>query len=118
MELQLITQLGLDVTTVVRPDPELARALSQRTYDVFHVSDAVGSPYLPAQEEFVVRYGIRSALGFGGMLYNGDFYAVVLFSRVAISADAAQMLKILSLAVRVPLLAHMRGVFDREPSAA
>jgi hypothetical protein len=111
MVLQLITQLGLEVTTVVRPDPQQARALSQRTYDVFHVADAATSPYVPAKD-FVRSHSIASALGFGGMLYTGDFYAVVIFSRVAVSADAAQMLKILALPVRVPLLAHLRRVFN------
>jgi hypothetical protein len=110
MVLQLITQLGIDVTTVVRPDPKAARELAQRTYDVFHVPDAAASPYVPAKE-FVAAHGIRSALGFGGMLYTGDFYAVVLFSRVEISAETAQLLKILALPVRVPLLAHLRRVF-------
>jgi hypothetical protein len=110
MVLQLITQLGLDVMTVVRPDPDAARALAQRTYDVFHVPDAVESPYVPAKD-FVEAHGVRSALGFGGMLYTGDFYAVVLFSKEMISADTAQVIKILSLPVRVPLLAHLRRVF-------
>jgi len=108
---QLIVQLGLEVTTVVRPDPEQARELSQRTYDVFHVADADESPYVPAKD-FVRANGIRSALGFGGMLYSGDFYAVVMFSRVPVSADTAQLLKILALPVRVPLLAHLRNVFN------
>jgi hypothetical protein len=108
---QLITQLGLSVSTVIRPDPAHTLRLSQQTYDVFHVPNAVGSPYVPAQE-FVREHGIRSAVGFGGMLFTGDFYAVVMFSRVPISASAAQMLKILSLPVRVPLLAHLQRVFD------
>jgi hypothetical protein len=110
MVAQLITQLGLELTSVVRPDPTEARELSQRTYDVFHVADAPASPYVPAKD-FVAANGIRSALGFGGMLYTGDFYAVVLFSKVAVDAAAAQMLKILALPVRVPLLAHLRRVF-------
>jgi len=110
MVLQLITQLGLDVATIVEPDPAVTRELSQRTYGVFHVEEAQGSPHIPAQD-FVERYAVRSALGFGGMLYTGDFYAVVLFSKTAVSEDAAQMLKILALAVRVPLLAHLNRVF-------
>jgi hypothetical protein len=111
MVLQLITQLGLDLGAVIRPEPDVARELSQRTYDVFHVPDAVTSPYVPAKD-FVEAHGIASALGFGGMLYTGDFYAVVLFSKTPVSADTAQMLKILSLPVRVPLLAHLRKVFS------
>lgn len=110
MVVQLITQLGLDVASVVRPDPSRAAALAQRTYDVFHVPVAAGSPHVPAQD-FVREHGIESAVGFGGMLYTGDFYAVVLFSKTPISSDVAQLLKILSLAVRVPLLAHLRRVF-------
>jgi hypothetical protein len=110
MVAQLITQLGLEVSHVVRPDPRYARELAQRTYDVFHVPDAFGSPHLPAQD-FVRAHGIRSALGFGGMLYTGDFYAVVIFSKERITRDVAQLLKIFSLAVRVPLLAHLRRVF-------
>jgi len=108
---RLITQLGLTVSTVIRPDPDRARELAQHSYDVFHVPDAAGSTYLPAQD-FIRDHGIRSALGFGGMLFTGDFYAVVLFSRVEIPRDAAQMLKILALAVRVPLLTHLKRVFD------
>lgn len=111
MVLQLITQLGLEVTTVVRPDPEHARALSQQTYDVFHVADAATSPYVPAKD-FVEAHSIASALGFGGMLYTGDFYAVVIFSKLRVSPEAAKVLKILSLPVRVPLLAHLRRVFS------
>jgi hypothetical protein len=108
---QLITQLGLSVSTVIRPDPQHARTLAQQTYDVFHVEEAQGSPHVPAQD-FVRDHAIRSALGFGGMLFTGDFYAVVLFSRVTVPAPAAQMLKILALPLRVPLLAHLSRVFD------
>jgi hypothetical protein len=110
MVAQLIEQLGLEVSHVIRPDPRRARELSQRTYDVFHVPVALGSPYVPGQD-FVRAHGIRSALGFGGMLYTGDFYAVVLFSKAPVTGDMAQLLKIFSLAVRVPLLAHLRRVF-------
>lgn len=111
MVAQLIAELGLEISTVIRPDPGRASEFSQRTYGVFHVPDALGSPYVPAQD-FVVEHGIRSALGFGGMLYSGDFYAIVLFSKVFVPDVAAQNLKILALAVRVPLLAQLGRVFE------
>ena len=105
MVAQLITQLGIEVGDVVRP-PKGADVipLSQQTNDVFHVPDAVGSPYLPAQEEFVLAEGIRSAVGFGGILLTGDFYATVLFARVPISSAVARTLKILGLPLRMRLL--------------
>lgn len=113
---QLISQLGLELGTVVRPDPGRTVELAQRTYDAFHVETALGSPYLPAQEEFVIPYGIRSALGFGGMLPSGDFYAVMLFSRVTVTRAVADALKILALPIRVPLMSFaLRRTFEPLP---
>ncbi len=112
MVAQLITQLGLEIGAVIRPRNPIE--LAQRTYDVFHVPDAAGSPHLPAQEEFVLRYGVRSALGFGGVLPSGDFYAIVLFARVHVDRETAETIKILSLAVRVPLMTFaLKPTFDR-----
>jgi hypothetical protein len=109
---QLIIQLGLDIDVVIRPHEAPLRQLSQRTYDVFHVGSAAGSPYIPAQD-FVANHGIRSAVGVGGMLHTGDFYAVVLFSKVAVTAPVAQALKLLALAIRIPLMRYLRGsVFE------
>lgn len=83
--------------------------LSQRAYDVFHVEEAIGSPYIPAQEEFVVRYQIRSAVGFGGVLYSGDLYAVIIFATIPVTAMVARRLKILALPLRPPLLRFLRN---------
>jgi two-component system, NtrC family, sensor kinase len=117
MVISLITELGLDVETVLRP-PERDASLADRTYDVFHVPEALGSPHLPAQD-FVAAHGIRSAVGFGGVLFSGDFYAVVLFSRVPIDERTAQRLKILSLPVRVPLIRFThRHVFAKVAGGA
>ena len=65
---QLIAQLGLGLAAVLQPDPTLMIDLAQRTYNVFHIPDAVGSPYIPAQKDFVVPFGVRSVLGFGGLM--------------------------------------------------
>lgn len=117
MVMQLITQLGLDVDTVLAPHPDQLARLAQRVYDVFHVEEAVGSPHIPAQDDFVVPNRIRSAVGFGGMIYTGDFYAVVLFSRVPIARRTAEAIKLLSLSVRVGLLPRFRvPLFDPPPS--
>jgi hypothetical protein len=110
---QLIIQLGLDVGSVIRPQEAPLRELSQRTYDVFYVERAAGSPFIPAQG-FVEEHGIASALGFGGMLHTGDFYAAVLFSKVPVSESVARSLKIVALAVRIPLMRFLLGsVFER-----
>ena len=113
MVLRLITALGLGVDEVVSPTRETARGLAVSSYGVFHVREAAGSPHLPAQD-FVLANAVASAVGFGGVLYTGDFYAVVMFSRVEITEQVASNLKILSLPVRVPLLPFAgRSVFSK-----
>ena len=107
----LIGQIGLELTDVVFPDSERAAELVRRNYDVFYVPDAATSEFVPAKD-FVVEYGITSALGFGGVLFSGDFYAVVMFSRVPISADVADRLRVLSLATRVSLMPFANRVFS------
>ncbi len=62
----LIKQLGLSVRSVVKPDSALLLDINQKMYGVFYVPEALGSPYIPAQKEFVIPYGVRSVMGFGG----------------------------------------------------
>jgi len=97
---QLIKELGLELSSVLQPSPEVVKELAGKRHGVFHVENALGSPYIPAQDEFVARYGIRSVLGFGGMLASGDLFAVILFSTVHVPASAADRFKTLALDVK------------------
>jgi hypothetical protein len=111
MVAQLITQLGLEIGDVIA-EPKDTRLLAYQSYDVFHVPDARGSDFIPAQD-FVEEHAIRSALGFGGVLLSGHFYAAVLFSRTEIDINTARTLKILALPLRVALAAMVgRPVFS------
>ena len=97
---QLIRQMGLDIDMVVRPQAGIIAALEGKTYNVFHVEQALGSPYIPAQDEFVVPYGIRSVVGFGGLLRSGDLFAVIMFSRVPIAEEPASRFRTVALDVK------------------
>ncbi|HVL65191.1 MAG TPA: hypothetical protein VM573_08500 [Actinomycetota bacterium] len=100
---QLITQFGLAIEAVVAPDPNVIVELEQRAYNVFHVEDARGSPYVPDQD-FVESHGVRSVVGFGGMLPSSDFFTVIIFSRDSISRGVAELFRTLSLSVKVAIL--------------
>ncbi|HVF19399.1 MAG TPA: hypothetical protein VNA14_04055 [Mycobacteriales bacterium] len=115
---QLISQLGLELTSLISPDPDLIVDLDQKQYNVFHVAVALGSPHIPAQDAFVVPYGVRSALGFGGMLPSGDMFAVVLFSRVPIARESADLFRTVALSVKVGMLPVMGRLFDRADDPA
>lgn len=104
---QLIRQLGLDISTVVRPDPDLLLDHGEKD-NVFYVPQAAGSPYIVAQKEFVEPHGIQSVIGFGGMMATGDLFAAILFSRVPISTEVADLFKVIGLNLRVVFLPMAR----------
>ena len=109
---QLIRQLGVEVQFLLAPDSRLMVEMEQHSFNVFYVPDAEGSPFIPAQEEFVVPYRVRSVLGFGGVLPSGDLYAMILFSRTRVSREVAELFRTLSLNVKVALLPFVdRQVF-------
>jgi len=100
---QLIRQFGLDPKSVITPTPQILQQDDGRSYGVFYVPRAVGSPYIPAQQDFVIRDGIQSVIGFGGLLRTGDMIAVILFSRVAIPEETAKRFRTLALDVRAAM---------------
>lgn len=106
----LVGDLGIDADFVVRPDPTEIVERHHQDYGVFHVEDARGSSAVPAQE-FVERYGIESVVGLGGVLPSGDLFAVILFTTVPVSADVADLLRSLSLAVKAAIVRHTFTVF-------
>ncbi len=101
---QLLGQFGVNIATLISPTPELLMEPGPHTFNVFHVLEAVGSPWVPAQAEFVLRYGIRSVLGFGGTLPGGGLFAAILFSRVTISRVTAEQFRPLALSLKLALL--------------
>lgn len=99
----LIKSFGLEIASVISPDPAAAERLRTKTYDVFHVEQALGSPHIPAQAGFVVPYQIRSVVGFGGVLPDGELIAVIMFSRAHIPREAADRFRSIALDLKASL---------------
>jgi hypothetical protein len=106
---QLISQFGLEVTMLLQPDPLLMVDLEQKSYNVFYVPEALGSPYVPAQESFVIPCGIRSVLGFGGLLPSGNLFAVILFATCVIPRETADLFRPMALSVKLAILPFENG---------
>jgi len=87
---QLISQFGIEMGSVLKPDPNVIVDLEKKTYNTFYIAEAVGSPYIPAQDDFVVPFGVKSVLGFGGVLSNGELFVVIMFSKVPIPRETAE----------------------------
>jgi hypothetical protein len=117
MVAQLVRQLGVEVTSLLESGGSFMVDAEQRTYNVFFVPEAKGSPYIPAQEQFVIPYDIRSVLGFGGILHTGDLFAVIIFSKVPIVRNTAELFKTLALNVKIALLPFATGPVFAEPAA-
>lgn len=102
----LVRQFGLDLNDVLHPDPACLRDIEEKSYNVFYVPDALGSSYIPAQEDFVIPHGIKTVMGFGGVLPSANIFAVIMFSKVAISREVADLFKPMTLSVKISLLQH------------
>jgi hypothetical protein len=102
---QLIRQMGMSTTDLLRTTPKIIKDLNRKNFGVFHVPAAVNSPFVPAQKEFVVPYGVLSVLGFGGMLPDGELFTVIIFARVAIPTPTAEMFRTIALNLKLGLLA-------------
>ena len=101
---QLIKQMGLSIATVVQPQQSLMLRLDDTSYNVFYVPKAAGSPHIVAQKDFVLPYNIQSVLGFGGVLATGDMFAVIMFTRVPVPAEVADLFKVIGLNMKIAVL--------------
>lgn len=97
---QLIRGMGMDIAEVLSPPGNVMHEREGKTYNVFHVEDARGSAFIPAQTEFVERYGVRSVLGFGGLVGDGELFAVIMFARDPIPASSAARFRNIALDVK------------------
>ncbi|MCI1279334.1 MAG: PAS domain S-box protein [Nitrospira sp.] len=102
---QLLHQFGAASSFEVTPEGEWLVDLEEKTFNVFYVPDAVGSTHVPMQKEFVLKYGVKSVLCFGGMLPSRDLFAVILFSRTPVPRETATLCKSLALSLKTSLLA-------------
>ncbi len=107
----LLTQLGVSVASVVKPDDRRNIELHHQDYDVFFVPDALGDPMVPAQDGFVVPYGIHSVIGCGGVLPSGDLFALLLFTTVHVEAATAELFRTLALSIKASIVALTFEVF-------
>lgn len=99
-----MTQFGISVDALLPSGHELLVDEHEKSYNVFFVPRAAGSPYVPVQRESVLRYGIQSVVGFGGLLPSGNLFAVILFTRAEIPRETAELFRTLALAVKVAVL--------------
>jgi hypothetical protein len=114
---QLVEAFGVPIDALVAPadTPRPLGDAAGKSYNVFHVEHASGSPYIPAQAEFIAPYGIRSVLGFGGALPTGEIVAVIAFSRTTIPPASAARFRNIALDVRSALHPYAAKIFDPAP---
>jgi len=115
---EIIKQFGLDIPTVIGIERERLLQLEPAVLNIFHVSEAKGSPLIPEQDSLIIPYQVKSVLGFGGILPSGSLFAVVMFLKVKIPPATAQMFKYLALSVKTALLlGDEKIVFDPSNNA-
>jgi hypothetical protein len=100
---QLFKELGVPIEHVVSPSTALVPDVRTKTYGIFYVEDALQSPAVPAQEDFVIPFGVKSVIGFGAELPRGEMFATILFTRVVVPRGVADRFRGVAL--------EMKGAF-------
>lgn len=95
MILRLIQQFGLEINRVLELSPNLIVESERKIHNTFtfYVPEALGSDCIPAQQEFVIPYQIQSVVGFGGLLFSGDLFVIILFSKTWIPPETVNYFK-------------------------
>jgi CheY-like chemotaxis protein len=96
---QLIQTLGIDVANVVEPVPGIFLKPKDKKYHTMYVGEAKSTRAIVSQKDFVIPFGIRSVIGFGGLLPTGDMFAAIMFMRVFVSAEVAERCGLMAAAV-------------------
>jgi hypothetical protein len=110
---EIIRHFGLDIPTILGTERERFLQLEPAPLNIFHVSEAKGSPFIPEQDSLIIPYQVKSVLGFGGLMRSGSLFAVVIFLKVKIPPSTAQMFKHLALSVKTSLsFCDEKVVFD------
>ena len=121
---RLVLELGLEIQQVMAPAADQTMEKEkQDDFRVFHIEEALNSEYIPDQK-FVMSHGIRSVLGFGGMLPTGHLFVVIVFSKARISLETALLFRTVALGVRMMMLPLLKkkilcgekGVFEKVES--
>lgn len=115
---QLIQQLGISPGVILHRDANLLTNLEQRMYNVFYIPDALNNPYIPAQS-FVIKFGVKSVVGFGGLLPSGNMFVILMFLRVTIPRITVDLLRPLALNVKMALFPFDDGkifISDSQPA--
>ena len=67
------------------------------------MAEAANSPYVPARD-WVKSNGVESVVGFGFVMPPVDIFAAILFTRVPVERNTAELFKTLALSVKLALL--------------
>ncbi|MCC6141572.1 MAG: PAS domain-containing protein [Nitrospira sp.] len=100
---QLFAQFHIDLPFLDNIGSSLLTDQYATTFNAFHVPDALGSPYVPGQKDFVVPFGVRSVFGCGGLLPTGELVAIILFAKVTVTKDTADLSKTFALSANLAL---------------
>ncbi|MEY4526698.1 MAG: hypothetical protein RL768_417 [Nitrospirota bacterium] len=100
---QLFAQFHIDVPYLQHTPVSLLLDQHATTFNAFYVPQAVNSPFVPGQKDFVIPFGVQSVFGCGGLLPTGDMFALILFAKVPVSKETADLFKTIALSAKLAL---------------
>lgn len=101
MVAQLLAQLEGDCSS--EPAVSCVLAPEQKRFNVSYLPEAIGSPLI-VEQPMVLEHGVRSVLGYGGMLHRSSAYCVVIYANVIVPRECADLFQPLALSTKNALI--------------
>src|SRR5262249_1861779 len=102
---QMIARFDLPGAFSVPYNPDLFLEEPGRNYDVLYIHEpSTESSVLGEQEQFMHDNGIKSVVGFGGLLPTRNLFAIIVYSKVPIALQTARAFRPFALNTKIALL--------------
>ncbi|MFT4579333.1 MAG: PAS domain S-box-containing protein [Nitrospinales bacterium] len=87
----LFNQIGFNISQTQESGSLEFLKKEDKEFGLFIVEEAERNPVIPNQKDFVIPFGVKSVLGFGGLFATGNIFSVLLFSKKRISPEKAEI---------------------------
>lgn len=101
---ELFRQFGVKTSEILGKNKSTTIKDRLKLYNAFYVDNAQGHPSVPAQDDFVKPFGIKSVVGFGGVLPANNVFSVIMFCRTEVPKEVAKLFSALSLKINLAIL--------------
>ncbi len=104
---QLLSQMGISAEYLIQDDPTLTLELAASPLNIFLIPNLEKTPQLLRPNTILIPQETHSLFGIGGMLPSGQFFFLLMFSKIEMKHEMVELFKPLALSLKLALLPYV-----------